>query len=48
MGKKYDTGMDSNPRCAHGAKIKRAEHMVIKGSIHCYDYDEDIFPCVHN
>ena len=20
--------------------------MVRKGSIHCYDYDEDVFPCV--
>ena len=29
-------------------KIKCAEHMVIKGSIHCHDYDEDVFPCVHN
>ena len=26
--------------------IKCAEHMVIKGSIHCHDYDEDVFPCV--
>ena len=27
-------------------KIKCAEHMVIKGSIRCHDYDEDVFPCV--
>ena len=27
-------------------KIKCAKHMVIKGSIHCHNYDEDVFPCV--
>ena len=27
-------------------KIKCAEHVVIKGSIHCHGYDEDVFPCV--
>ena len=27
-------------------KLKCAEHMRIKGSIHCHDYDEDVFPCV--
>ena len=27
-------------------KNKCAKHMVSKGSIHCYDYDEDVFPCV--
>ena len=29
-------------------KIKCAKHMVIKGSIHCHDYDDDVFPCVQN
>ena len=27
-------------------KIKCAKHMRINGSIHCHDYDEDVFPCV--
>ena len=26
--------------------LKCAEHMRIKGSIHCHDYDEDVFSCV--
>ena len=29
-------------------KIKCAKHMVIKGSINCHDYGEDVFPCVQN
>ena len=24
----------------------KVKHMVRKGSIHCHDYDEDVFPCV--
>ncbi len=28
--------------------LKCAKHMREKGSIHCHDYDEDVFPCVHN
>ena len=27
-------------------KFKCAEHVWIGGSIHCHDYDEDVFPCV--
>ena len=26
--------------------VKCAEHMLIKGSIHSHDYDEDVFPYV--
>ena len=47
-----DTNIHQGSKSSHMAsrialfKIKCVKHMVIPGSIHCYDYGEDVFPCV--